>query len=141
MATRRGAEPQHNLAPRHDDDGRYQPAVSQYAGGRGGDDRYGGDRSYTREPSAGRPGIVTRRTNRTPTGLVQLAAVRRHQVTLACLAVILGSLIWKAVFLSQYFYRQDDFLIFDAALKSGLNWGLIHDTLGAGQFDPGSRGT
>ncbi len=67
----------------------------------------------------------------------QLAAVRRHQVTLACLAVILGSLIWKAVFLSQYFYRQDDFLIFDAALKSGLNWGLIDHTLGAGQFIPG----
>ncbi len=66
----------------------------------------------------------------------QLAALRPHQVTAACLALIVVSLIWKAAFLSHYYFRQDDFQVLDASLKSQLTWGfLIH--VDAGHFFPG----
>ena len=111
VVPRQAAGPRHELAPRGDSHSR---------------GRYAGD--LDRDPED-EPGTDWSR---------QLAAVRRHQVTLACLALILASLIWKAAFLSHYFYRQDDFWIFDTALKSGLNWGLISRPWGAGQFIPGA---
>jgi hypothetical protein len=140
VAPRRDAELRHDLVPRPDVGARYQPAVGQYAGGRGGDDRYSGDPhgedSYGHDQFAG--GRDRHPDDEPDTDWSrQLAALRRHRVTLACLALILGSLIWKAGFLSRYFYRQDDFWIFDTALRSGLNWGLIGRTWGAGQFIPG----
>jgi hypothetical protein len=66
----------------------------------------------------------------------QLAVLRRHRVTLACLALILGSLIWKAGFLSHYFYWEDDFEIFDVSLKSRLSWDFLTN-VDAGHFFPG----
>jgi hypothetical protein len=54
-----------------------------------------------------------------------LAGIRRHHVTLACLALILVSLIWKAAFLGHYSYRQDDFAVLDTSLKSHLSWGFL----------------
>jgi hypothetical protein len=53
------------------------------------------------------------------------AAVQRHKVTLASLALIAGSLIWTAAFLSHYFYWEDDFQILDVSLKSHLSWGFL----------------
>lgn len=54
-----------------------------------------------------------------------LPALRRHQVTLACVALIVATLIWKAAFLSHFYFRQDDFNDLDLALKSGLSWGYL----------------
>jgi len=107
-----------DVAPRHDGSGR--AAVSPYGAHRGGND-----------------GLVAN-ADEEPTvdWSSQLASLRKHQVTLACLALIAGTLIWKAVFLSQYYFRQDDFWIFDTSLKSSLNWGLVGRTWGAGQFIP-----
>lgn len=52
----------------------------------------------------------------------QLAAIRQHKVTLACAALIVVQLIWKASFISHYFFHQDDFQVLDVARKSGLSW-------------------
>jgi len=66
----------------------------------------------------------------------QLAAIRRHQVTLACLALILITLIWKIEFVSRYYFRQDDFEVMDLALRSSLSWSfLTHGYVG--HFFPG----
>src|ERR1700733_10664535 len=54
-----------------------------------------------------------------------VALVRRNRVTIACVAVILASMIWKVVFVSHYYFRQDDFEIMDLALKSKLGWGFL----------------
>ena len=66
----------------------------------------------------------------------QWASVRRHRVTLASLALIAGSLIWKATFLSHYFYWEDDFQVLDSSLKSHLSWGFLTHVYG-GHFFPG----
>jgi hypothetical protein len=68
----------------------------------------------------------------------QLAGrARRHQVTLAALGLILASLIWKAVFLSHFYFRQDDFWLMDAAVKNGLSGHYIL-RVWSGQFIPGA---
>jgi hypothetical protein len=54
-----------------------------------------------------------------------VALVGRNRVTIACVAVILASMIWKIVFVSHYYFRQDDFEIMDLALKSKLGWGFL----------------
>jgi hypothetical protein len=66
----------------------------------------------------------------------QLAVIQRHQVTLACLAVIVASVIWKAAFLGHYYFRQDDLHGFDVALRSGLNWSYLTHVQ-AGHLFPG----
>jgi hypothetical protein len=52
----------------------------------------------------------------------QVAVVRQHKVTLACAVLIVIQLIWKASFISHYFFHQDDFQVLDVARKSGLSW-------------------
>jgi hypothetical protein len=66
----------------------------------------------------------------------QLATLRRHQVTLASLALIVISLLWKVAFLAHYYFRQDDFQVLDAARKSSLSWGFVTH-VDAGHFFPG----
>src|SRR5580658_3146378 len=51
-----------------------------------------------------------------------LATLRQHKVTLAAVALIAVQIIWKAAFISHYFFQQDDFLVLDSAVKSGLSW-------------------
>jgi hypothetical protein len=99
--------PRHVLAAR---------AAPRYAG----DDYSGQD--YEEEPG----GDWTR----------QLAALRRHRVTLVSLVLIAASLLWKGVFLSHYFYRQDDFAAFDTGLKSGLSWSFLTH-IDSGHMFPG----
>lgn len=53
------------------------------------------------------------------------ATLSRHGVTLACAVVILASLVWKAEFISQFYFRQDDFKIYDMARSSGLSWSFL----------------
>jgi hypothetical protein len=60
----------------------------------------------------------------------------RHRTSLACIAVIVATVIWKIVFVSHYYFRQDDFEIMDLALKNNLGWGYL--TRGyVGHFFPG----
>jgi hypothetical protein len=66
----------------------------------------------------------------------QLASLQRHKVTLASLALIAGSLIWKAAFLRHYFYWEDDFQILDFSRKSNLSWGFLTH-VDFGHFFPG----
>jgi hypothetical protein len=64
------------------------------------------------------------------------AALSRHRVTLACAVVILASLVWKAEFISQFYFRQDDFKIYDMARSSGLSWSFLTQGY-SGHFFPG----
>jgi hypothetical protein len=64
------------------------------------------------------------------------ALLSRHGVTLACVAVIVASLIWKAEFISQFYFRQDDFKIYDMARSSGLSWAYLTQGY-SGHFFPG----
>ncbi len=95
------------------------------------------DRRYRGE-SAGRDYVDDKDLDDEPGAdwSAQLAALRRHKVTLACAALILASLVWKAAFLSHYYYRQDDFDVFDIGLKSSLSWSYLSH-LDAGHFFPG----
>jgi hypothetical protein len=89
-------------------------------------------------PLAGRQSVHERdAAEEPPRDWSQLAGqARRHQVTLAALGLILASLIWKAVFLSHFYFRQDDFDVIDQALKSGLTWKLL-TTFHSGHMYPG----
>ena len=53
------------------------------------------------------------------------AVLSGHGVTLACAVVILASLVWKAEFISHFYFRQDDFKIYDMARSSGLSWSFL----------------
>jgi hypothetical protein len=59
-------------------------------------------------------------------GEVDLKAVAtwvlKHRVILAGLAMIVAQFAWRAIFLSNMYFRQDDFYNLDLAIKSPLNW-------------------
>jgi hypothetical protein len=116
--------PRHVMAPRrHARDDRYPP----------GDPRYR-DRDYAEEGYA----TDDRDLDDEPVAdwSRQMAAIRRHQVTLASAALIVASLVWKASFLTGYFFQQDDFEVLDAARKSTLTWSFLTH-VDAGHFFPG----
>lgn len=60
----------------------------------------------------------------------------KHRVSLTCLALIVASLIWKAAFLSHYYFRQDDFQVLDLARSSSLSWSFLTH-VDVGHFFPG----
>jgi hypothetical protein len=70
-------------------------------------------------------------------GLPEVAAwARRHGILLAGLAMIMAQLVWKAFFLSHFFFWQDDYHDLALALDHGLSWGyLMH--MGSGHLIPG----
>lgn len=52
--------------------------------------------------------------------------IRRHQVTLGALVLILAALGWKAAFLSHYYFWQDDFQVLDAARSTHqISWSYL----------------
>jgi hypothetical protein len=59
-----------------------------------------------------------------------------QKVTVAALALIAASLVWKGVFLSHFNFRQDDFWLMDSAARYGLKWQYI-GRVWSGQFLPG----
>ena len=120
--------PRHVIAPRrHARDDRYPP----------GDPRYR-DRDYAEEGYA----VDDRDLDDEPVAdwSRQMAAIRRHQVTLASAALIAVSLIWKASFIARYYFRQDDFQVLDTARKSGLTWSFLTH-VDSGHFFPGVYAT
>lgn len=70
----------------------------------------------------------------------QLTALRQHKITLACGALILAQLIWKAAFIRHYYFHQDDFFVMDAAVKSGLSWHYL-TLFDSGHMFPGVYAT
>jgi hypothetical protein len=85
-------------------------------------DEWSGDAGPDREPGAGYvddqdfdegPGVDWAK---------QFTTLRQHKVALACAALTVVQLIWKAAFISRYFFHQDDFQVLDVARKSGLSW-------------------
>jgi hypothetical protein len=65
-----------------------------------------------------------------------VALISRNRVTIACAVVILVSVLWKIAFVSQYYFRQDDFEIMDLAVKSHLTWSYLTQGY-VGHFFPG----
>jgi hypothetical protein len=61
---------------------------------------------------------------------------RRHRVVLGGLAMIAAQLIWKGMFLSHFYFRQDDFHVFELALGSSFSWKYL-TFIGAGHLLPG----
>lgn len=57
-------------------------------------------------------------------------------VLLAGLGLIVISVIWKAQFLSQLYFRQDDFHLLDRAIENPLDWRQL-SFIGAGHLIPG----
>jgi hypothetical protein len=64
------------------------------------------------------------------------AVLVRHKVTLVSLALIVGSLIWKGLFLTHYYFREDDFQVLDVAVKTKLTWSYLTH-VDSGHFFPG----
>ena len=64
------------------------------------------------------------------------ALLRRHQVTLIALALIVVQMIWKARFLHYFYFRQDDFHFTELALRYGLGWKYL-TYVGSGHLHPG----
>ncbi|HEY7325334.1 MAG TPA: hypothetical protein VH520_10970 [Streptosporangiaceae bacterium] len=62
--------------------------------------------------------------------------VRRNPVILAAIALIVAQLGWKAYLLSQFYFRQDDFLLLDKALSHGLSASYLF-TFSGGHLRPG----
>jgi len=62
--------------------------------------------------------------------------LEQHRITLVAVGLIIATVIWKAVFLSHFNYRQDDFQVMDVALKSHLTWSYLFH-VDVGHFFPG----
>jgi hypothetical protein len=62
--------------------------------------------------------------------------LKRHQVFLIGLGLILIELIWKSTFLHHFYFRQDDFHFTELALQYGLTWKYL-GYVGSGHLHPG----
>jgi hypothetical protein len=62
--------------------------------------------------------------------------LKRHQVVLIGLALILVDLIWKSKFLHHFYFRQDDFHFTELAMQYGLTWKYL-GYVGSGHLHPG----
>jgi len=62
--------------------------------------------------------------------------LKRHQVVLIGLGLILIDLIWKSKFLHHFYFRQDDFHFTELALQYGLTWKYL-GYVGSGHLHPG----
>ena len=62
--------------------------------------------------------------------------LKRHQVFLIGLGLILIELIWKLSFLHHFYFRQDDFHFTELALQYGLTWKYL-GYVGSGHLHPG----
>lgn len=62
--------------------------------------------------------------------------IKQHPVPVACVTLIAIQLIWKAEFLRHFYFRQDDFQVFDVALRSRFSWTFLTDAR-AGHLFPG----
>jgi hypothetical protein len=100
------------------------------------------DRSVRRPPaqprhSAGAGSYLDREDSDSEVGFADaLNWLTRHRVTVAALVMIVASLIWKAGFLGQFYFRQDDIHFTELALASPLDWKYL-SYIGSGHLHPG----
>jgi hypothetical protein len=74
----------------------------------------------------------------TPDPGAKIQWARRHAILLAGLGLIAIQLAWRAQFLGQLFYRQDDFYNLDLAISAPFNWSYL-TFIGAGHLMIGPR--
>ncbi len=60
----------------------------------------------------------------------------RHWLTLAAVALIIGQVAWKSLFLSHFYFRQDDFHFTELGMQYGLSWKYL-SYVGSGHLHPG----
>jgi hypothetical protein len=60
----------------------------------------------------------------------------RHGVTLAAVILIAGQVAWKASFLNQFYFRQDDLHFTELSMQYGLSWKYL-SYVGSGHLHPG----
>lgn len=65
-----------------------------------------------------------------------IAWARRNGVLATAIALIVAGLCEKAIVLAHGYFRQDDFYLFEVALRSKFNWHLLGSVY-AGHFTPG----
>jgi hypothetical protein len=72
-------------------------------------------------------------------GWPELAGLlRRHAVGVACVLLVIAELIIKGLFLSHFFFRQDDYRSFDTALSSSFGWRYL-TSVSTGHLSPGAE--
>jgi hypothetical protein len=70
-------------------------------------------------------------------GWPELAAwIQRRGVVLFGIVLIAAQLIWRSLFLSHYFFWQDDFHFLDGALSHSFTWSYLSE-VAAGHWFPG----
>jgi hypothetical protein len=70
-------------------------------------------------------------------GWPEMAAwLSRHRVTVGALALIAIQILWKASFLRNFYFRDDDFHFTELSLQGSLDWHYL-SYVGAGHFHPG----
>lgn len=98
------------------------------------------ERSYRRAPLPGERDELTHRGQGEPddeAGFPEaLAWLNRHRVTLVAVALIIAQVLWKATFLSNFYFRQDDFHFTELAIQRHLSWKYL-SYVGSGHFHPG----
>jgi len=62
--------------------------------------------------------------------------VRRRRVVLGGVGLVAAQIVWKAYFLSQFFFWQDDYRYLDRALANGFTWKFLMQVNG-GHLTPG----
>ena len=60
----------------------------------------------------------------------------RYGVTVAAVILIAGQVAWKASFLSQFYFRQDDLHFTELSMQYGLSWKYL-SYVGSGHLHPG----
>ncbi len=108
----------------------------------------GGDVSYTGGELEPRPETLPERPQNLPVPYrrgdlanvidwPELAAWARGRGVVLCgLVLIAAQLIWKSLFLSNYFFYQDDFHFMELALGHSFTWSYL-TLVGAGHWFPG----
>ena len=101
------------------------------------------EESVPRVPAAALGGLISgrrdsdRQGTEAEAGWPEMAeSLSRHWVTIAALALIAIQLLWKAEFLSNFYFRDDDFHFTELSLQSPLNWTYL-SYVGSGHFHPG----
>lgn len=99
------------------------------------------DRSSQRIPAAARPRQASSRLDlegpADEAGLPEVVAwLTRYRVSLAAIGMIVVQLVWKASFLSEFYFRQDDIHFTELAVNNSLSWKYL-SYVGSGHLHPG----
>lgn len=95
------------------------------------------DSSSRRVPAAPGPRHASYLDSHEPDRGTEIAAwVSRHKVTVTVVAMIIVQLIWIALFLRGFDFRQDDIHFTEIALNSPLDWKYL-SYVGSGHLHPG----